>query len=144
MFSDWQPIEDYKLIPFDLNTFTLELKITATTSPSQQWVGFCVQFVHDGMVNLTAMSPEYFCIEFSPKSRIEEHNCTGENVMDHSVSNGTSFWNFTRYEDKIVMKAEDTVSSGNEARSKIPCHQTIVWLLFTRGGQITIHYIPIC
>ena len=125
-------------MPFNLNTDTLELKITASHNQSQE-NGFCVEFVPDGIGHYLSR----YCVFFGPVSTIVERNCIyGDNLMSYKISEQTTFWNFSRQEDKVIAELRGVGRIGNGVSLRHPCNKKTVWLYFWWQGQITLHYKP--
>ena len=137
-FSDWEIVRPNKLIPFDLWTNTLELKVTPTLREGQD-TSFCVQFVPDK----TKDNFPRLCVGFGPVTTVIEKNCNaGYYRTKLELSDETTFWNLTKEDDKIVTDLGGVGRIGKGVSLKYPCHKQTVWLIFFGRGQLSVLYKP--
>ena len=125
--ADWEAVKFEKLIPHDLETTTLELKLEITSNAAD--VSFCLMFVPDGY-NLDELSWT-LCIKSGSNPVIVSKFCKDQQEIPYQSSqfqSGLILWNVTKTGEKLQFDFE--VLGKIEHPLEMYCDFDITWVLF--------------
>ena len=125
--ADWEAVKFEKLIPHDLETTTLELKLDITSNAAD--VSFCLIFVPDEY-DLDELSWT-LCIRSGSNPAIISKFCKDQQEIQYQSSqfnDGLILWNVTKTGQKLQFDFE--VLGRMEHRLDTDCDFDITWVLF--------------
>ena len=127
---EWEAVKYEKLIPHDLETTTLELKLDITNNAAD--VSFCLIFVPDeyDLDDLDELS--WTCIGVGSNTVVTSNFCENQQDIPYQNSqfkDGVILWNVTKTEEKLQLQFE-VLGKIEHPFDKDNCDFDVTWVLF--------------
>ena len=128
--ADWEAVKYEKLIPHDLETTPLELKLDITNNKAD--VSFCLMFVPDEFdLDVLDELSWITCIGVGSNTVVTSNFCENQQEIPYQNSqfkDGVILWNVTKTEEKLQFQFE--VLGKIEHPLEMYCDFDITWVLF--------------